>query len=217
MLGGASVPCLDKDTVVKFYIKHADLRKTKPELADHPHFIASINYDPDADFVIRAIRPTIKDDLTLCLTQFKGYYSIKGLVPGVRGVFESIEWERYWCGTSIPNIGKPEMYQAYEDKLREVMDLRKTEKEPGTHPDFIISSRYNKDAEFVIRGVRPKVSDDINIYDTISDNTRYYSVQPLTEGVREVFDRIDWTKHWQGVSMPTVSIPDCIEVYETYK
>lgn len=94
---------------------------------------------------------------------------------------------------------------------------RKTSPEPGTHPDFLIKHGYNSDATFVIRGVRPKVSNEVDVFDRIDPTTRYYSVQPLTEGVREVFDRVDWSKHWQGVSMPTVSIPDCIEIYEEYK
>lgn len=98
-----------------------------------------------------------------------------------------------------------------------VDNLRKNEKESGTHPDFIISSRYNPDAEFVIRGVRPKISDEVGIYHRISDNTRYYSIQPLVPGVREVFDRVDWTKHWQGATMPLVTIPDCVEIYKEYK
>lgn len=95
--------------------------------------------------------------------------------------------------------------------------LRKTIVEPNTHPDFLIKQGYNANATFTIRGVRPKVGDDIEVFSRIDPATRYYSVEPLTDGVREVFDRVDWTKHWQGVSMPTVSISDCIEIYNMYK
>lgn len=95
--------------------------------------------------------------------------------------------------------------------------LRKMSKEVSTHPDFIIKHGYNPEATFTIRGVRPKVGDDIEVFSSIDPATRYYSVQPLTERVREVFDRVDWKKHWQGVSVPTVSVPDCIEVYNLYK
>lgn len=94
---------------------------------------------------------------------------------------------------------------------------RKTSPEPSTHPDFIIKHGYNPNATFTIRGVRPKVGDDIEVFSRIDPTTRYYSVEPLTDGVREVFDRVDWSKYWQGVSMPTVSIPDCIEVYNLHK
>lgn len=95
-------------------------------------------------------------------------------------------------------------------------DLRKYSKESNKHKDFIISSRYNPRATFVIRGVRPVISTEIDVYKRISDNTRYYSVEILNERAERIFRSIDWKQHYQGTSMPTVSIPDCIAIYQQY-
>lgn len=90
---------------------------------------------------------------------------------------------------------------------------RRVSPEPSTHPDFTIQMGPHPDAEFMIQGVRPKVHDELDIYDRIDPSTRHYSVIPKVPGVREVFDSVVWPEHWQGTSIPTVSISDVVGIY----
>ncbi len=104
----------------------------------------------------------------------------------------------------------PSVFQIWSSVLPGT--LRK-EKPKMTHPDFIISSRYNTKATFIIRSVRPKVTNEIDIYDRISPNTRYYSVEPLVDGVEEMFRSIDLVSKCNSTGMPSLSISECIEIY----
>lgn len=228
-------PGFGKADVVKAYV---DLRKMKEEVGVHSDF-TFVTKDDDWDFCMSS---------SPCIVRSREYFEekggkfcthfIKAHVPDLFETFNTIAWQsaeakKYLSGIRFPTADTVEIVLIYslfkhgkipskkgdwrkqkeQAKVRKKHNYRKTEPEPSTHPDFIISSRYNPKATFVIRGVRPVVSDEVDIYSRISDNTRYYSVQPLVDGVREVFDRIDWSKYWSGVSMPTVSIPDCIEIY----
>ncbi len=109
-------------------------------------------------------------------------------------------------------VDVPSQFQVWS---RDGSSCIRTEQLPNTHKDFIISSRYNPNATFVIRGVRPKVSNEVDVYSRISSNTRYYSVEPLVDGVEDVFRSIDLVSLCsKSTGMPCMSIPDCIKAYD---
>lgn len=193
----------------------------------------------DADSLRLTSRPTgeneffefvSKDEATLAIRQAypktvemedvdgQSHYFIKPKVAGVEDVFRSVIWEgnggrAMLDGVSVPCLDKDTVVKFY----LKYANLRKNQPEVNTHPDFIIKQGYNPNATFVIRGVRPKVSNEVDVFERIDPSTRFYSVEPLVDGVEETFRKVEWHKHWQGTSMPTVSISDCVEVYKLYK
>ena len=103
----------------------------------------------------------------------------------------------------------PSVFQIWSRKG----DCNRTAEPTNTHPHFKISSRYNPKATFVIRGVRPVISNEVDVYDRISPNTRYYSVEPLVDGVEEIFRSIDLVSKCKSTGMPCLSIPECVAAY----
>lgn len=92
-------------------------------------------------------------------------------------------------------------------------NLRKMEREARSHPDLIIKSTYNPNAEFCIRCVRPKIIYDPTIHLKITPNDRVYSIQPLVKGVLRRFEKVNWERYWEGVGMPQVKIDGVIQAY----
>jgi hypothetical protein len=82
-----------------------------------------------------------------------------------------------------------------------------------SHPHFKISSRFNPNAKFLIRGARPMITHEIDIYDRVGSDTQYYSVEPFVDGVEEVFRGIDLVSKCRSIESPYLSIPECIKVY----
>ena len=122
------------------------------------------------------------------------------------------------------NIDLPKNSFALDGKICDVPSVfqiwsangkcNRADKPTNTHPHFNISPKYNPKATFVIRGVRPVISDEVDVYDRIASSTRYYSVEPLVDGVEDVFRSIDLVSKCQNAGMPSMSIPECIAAYE---
>lgn len=100
-------------------------------------------------------------------------------------------------------------------------NLRKFEPEPITHTDFIMKSVMFDEAEFCLRTCRPKLftgdEHKEEYYSTRKHLRSHYGFKPLVEGVQEVFERIDWSKYWQGAGRPAVSSAQIIQAYTDYK
>jgi len=93
----------------------------------------------------------------------------------------------------------------------------KVDELPNTHTDFNISNRYNPKATFVIRGVRPVVSNEVDVYERIGPTSRYYSIEPLVDGVEDRFRSIDLVAQCSSAGMPSLSIREVIKAYEDKK
>jgi hypothetical protein len=54
---------------------------------------------------------------------------------------------------------------------------------------YYVSGKYNKDANLVVRGVRPKILYDINVFSRISKDTKYYSIQFFDDDLLKKFKK----------------------------
>lgn len=102
-------------------------------------------------------------------------------------------------------------------KLQVIKDLRAYSKEPTTHEDFIVkdSRKLIGDplTDFTICYCKTKV-----IVRDFPSITFAYTVRPLKSGVREVFERVDWSKFSSGTTNSNnILFCDVVAAYEAYK
>jgi len=174
-------------------------------------FIGNLPYGTTANLIIKMINhaSTMSDTIATIAPKTMTRYSAQKRVTSDLKLITSYDLPK----DSFTRDGKicdvPSVFQVWS----RYGDCNRTSEKASKHPHFNISTRYNPKAEFVIRGVRPVISNEIDVYNRISSNTRYYSVEPLVDGVEDVFRSIDLVSKCNSAGMPSLSIAECIQIY----
>lgn len=118
LIGGASVPCLDRESVLKFYIRYTDQRQDTPVTAYHPDF-DFVSSSDDWDFCMSS---------SPCIVRSKDYYNqrggrfcsifIRAKVPDLFETFNRISWQSVegkaiLGGSRFPVADQPSIVKIY--------------------------------------------------------------------------------------------------------